>query len=83
MTRLTRAVVRELPPENGGRALLVGIEPVGARAILSFREKGTRRTYQLDLRTLFVRAVREQVELDRLQKRRRARDQVGTWQRGG
>lgn len=68
--RISDATVREA---GRPRAIVVIISPPGT---ISFRAKGCRRTYSLDLETCYTMAVRAHVEAEkkkRKQKRKKAR----------
>jgi len=65
-TKLRKTVVREVEDFDGrGKSLMVSLEPGG---VLSFREKGTRKSFDLTVGAAYVSAVKRTVDLERAEK---------------
>jgi hypothetical protein len=65
-TKLRKTVVREVEDYDGrGHSLMVSLQPGG---VLSFREKGTRKSFDLTVGAAYVAAVKRTVDLERAEK---------------
>ena len=58
MTKLTNPVLRECVWRDGGRPIVVGLEPGD---LITFRRKGTRRQYALPISAAYAMAVKAHV----------------------
>ena len=56
------------PLDHRGRKIIVGLEPGD---VISFREKGTRRTFTIPIRWAMMQAIRRDAEKQRGEKRQR------------
>ena len=76
-TKLLKPVVREVTDwcrkglfgmgGRGGKSLVLTLEPGN---IISFREKGMRKRYDIDIESVFNSAVRRTLEKDEIEKKK-------------
>ena len=72
MTFLSKRVRREIPSRmSGARNLIIELSPAG---IISIREKGRRRSYTVEVTSLFWRLVKLAVEDEKQSQKKEAND---------
>jgi len=67
-TKLRKPVVREVEDWNGrGKSMMVSLLPGG---VVSFREKGTRKSFDITVGAAYIAAVKRMVDLENAEKRK-------------